>query len=116
MQQAALTDSFEVQLSPGFYEILTTSVQVTHKAFVPLLRVEQARITGIDLMLKVVLDYGLGLLLVLLTLPLTLLLGLAIGPTGGWPIIERQQVYGLGGSLFRTTRFRTGLRAGLTGD
>ena len=53
---------FDVKLSPGFYEILTTGVKVTHKAFVPLLLVNRERVTGADALLKGALDYGLALL------------------------------------------------------
>jgi lipopolysaccharide/colanic/teichoic acid biosynthesis glycosyltransferase len=110
MQEAGFSNGFDIQLSPGFYEILTSRVEVTHSAFVPLLRIQQPRITGLDLMLKVMLDFGLGSLLVLLTLPLMILIGLAIWRAGGGPVIERTPGMGLRGKIFQTRRFRTGLQ------
>ncbi len=109
MQQSAKPNGFEIQLSPGFYEVLTTGVEVSQKAFVPLLRIEQSRITGLDLLMKKTVDFGLGTLLVLLTLPLMVAIGLGIKLSSGRPIIERQTVHGMGGVLFETRRFRTDL-------
>lgn len=101
--------NFDIKLSPGLYEILTTGVKVTHKAFVPLLTVERVRITGIDALLKGLLDYGLGALLLLLCAPLMLFIALAIALADGRPILERHRVDGLRGRIFDTLKFRTGL-------
>jgi lipopolysaccharide/colanic/teichoic acid biosynthesis glycosyltransferase len=109
VEQAGEVNGYELQLSPGFYEILTANVEVTHRAFVPLLRVQPARIVGIDLLLKTILDYGLGAVLALLTLPLALLVGLAIWLSDGRPVLERHQVLGMQGKPFYTRKFRTDL-------
>lgn len=109
IRNAGQSDSFELQLSPGFYEILTTSVQVTHRGFVPLLRVQDSRITGIDLILKSSLDYGLGLLFVLLSLPIQLAIALAILVTGGRPILIGHEVLGIHGNKLRTLKFNSQL-------
>jgi len=102
-------DSFDVKLSPGFYEILTTGVKITHKAFVPLLTVERVRITGIDALVKALLDYGLGTLLLAVSAPLMSLIALAIVLADGRPVVERHRVHGLRGRIFGTIKFRTGL-------
>lgn len=106
---AGQSTGYQLQLSPGFYEILTTSVRVTHKAFVPLLRVTESRITGIDLILKTSLDFALGVFLVLLCSPLQLIISLAILLTNGRPILEKHEVLGIHGSKFHTIKFRTDL-------
>lgn len=98
----------ELRLSPGHYEIITTGVQVIQKEFVPLLKLEQARITGLDLVLKSALDFGLGAALFLLTLPLNVLIGLAIWLGEGMPVLERHLVLGLQGERFHTLKFRAG--------
>ena len=115
IRDAGQSDRFELQLSPGFYEILTTSVQVTHRGFVPLLRVQDSRITGIDLILKSSLDYGLGLLFALLSLPIQLAIALAILVTGGRPILIGHEVLGIHGGKFRTLKFNSQLN-GETGN
>ncbi len=110
MRQAASSDGFDLEISPGFYEIATTSVSVTQRGFVPLLRVERLRIVGLDWVLKSAVDFGLGVLLVVLTAPLTVLIALALWLEVGWPIVERHRVLGLNGKPFQTTKFRTGLQ------
>lgn len=101
--------TFEIKLSPGFYEILTTGVQVTQEAFVPLLLVNRQRITGLDAMLKGTLDYGLALVSLVVALPLMALvaMGLRLGSPG--PVLERYEVLARGGKTFVTWKFRTGL-------
>ncbi|MER2598380.1 MAG: sugar transferase [Caldilineales bacterium] len=98
---------FSMTLSPGFYEIMTTGVQVTHRAYVPLLLVNRERITGADKLLKVALDYSLALLVLLPALPLLGLIGLALRGRGA--VIERHQVLRAGGGSFITWKFHTGL-------
>ena len=109
MKHAGKIHGYEMHISPGFYEIATANVQVTHKAFVPLLRVEQARITGIDKILKLTLDFTLGSVLALISLPIMILIGGLILLTDGRPVFVRPQVNGLGGKPFRTLKFRTNL-------
>lgn len=109
MKRAAEINGYEMHISPGFYEIATANVQVTHKAFVPLLRVEQTRITGLDKILKLALDLTLGSFLALISLPIMFLVGGLILLTDGRPVFVRPRVNGLGGKSFRTLKFRTDL-------
>lgn len=106
---ASRVNGLEVKLSPGFYEILTTGVKVNHSTLVPLLSVERVRITGLDALLKNMLDYGLGLLLFVLTAPFVVLVSLALWKVQGRPILDRHPVLGLGGRPFSTHKFRTGV-------
>jgi len=108
IRQASQQNEVEIQLSPGFYEILTTGVRVTHKSFVPLLVVDQVRITGVDTLLKASLDYGLGGLLALLSLPALAIIAVAIKCTYGGPILIRPRVLGRNGRPFGTWKFRIG--------
>lgn len=100
---------FEIKLSPGFYEILTTGVQVTQVAYVPLLLVNRERITGADKLLKSGLDYGLALLNFLLAAPLMAVIASVLRLTTGGPVIERHRVLACGGGEFTTWKFNTGL-------
>ncbi|MFZ2362456.1 MAG: sugar transferase [Anaerolineae bacterium] len=100
---------FEIKLSPGFYEILTTGVQVTQLAYVPLLLVNRERITGPDKLLKNGLDYGLALLNLLVVAPLMAAIALTLRLTTAGPVIERHRVLAWGGGSFTTWKFHTGL-------
>jgi lipopolysaccharide/colanic/teichoic acid biosynthesis glycosyltransferase len=111
-------NGLEIRLSPGFYEILTTGVKVDPTSFVPLLTVERVRITGLDAVLKNLLDWGLGLTLFVLFSPVMIVVSLALWmgeQTGsrnrrlGSPILDRYLVQGLGGRQFQTLKFHTGL-------
>ncbi|MEZ4766865.1 MAG: hypothetical protein R2844_00355 [Caldilineales bacterium] len=100
---------YEIKLSPGFYEILTTGVQVTHDANVPLLLVNRQRITGVDKLLKGGLDYSLALINMIVALPLMGLIAVALRLGGRGPVIDRHQVLACGGGTFITWKFHTGL-------
>ena len=106
---ASRRNGLEIKLSPGFYEILTTGVKVDHTTFVPLLTVERVRITGVDALLKNLLDYGLGSLTLLLLAPVIAVISLFLWIGQGRPILDRYPVLGLGGKPFLTLKFRTGL-------
>lgn len=110
LRQASLPNGFELHMSPGYYEILTTGVHVVDKGFTPLLRVESARIVGSDCVLKTALDLALGTLLLVVSSPIILCLSVALWLCDGRPIFERHEVFGLGGRTFRTRKFRTGLQ------
>lgn len=89
-----------VRISPGFYELLTTGVQIDHKAFVPLLTPEKTRITGVDALLKTLFNYGVVLAAApfwLLLLAFLLLLKRATSPG---PVLVRQKVLGRRGKVF----------------
>lgn len=100
---------FEIKLSPGFYEILTTGVQVTQRAYVPLLLVNRERIIGADKLLKSGLDYGLALFNLVLAAPVMAAVALILRLSTHGPVVERHQVLACGGGAFTTWKFHTGL-------
>jgi lipopolysaccharide/colanic/teichoic acid biosynthesis glycosyltransferase len=109
MYRSIQSNGFEILLSPGFYEVQTTSVQVTQRGAVPLLRVEQARIVGLDWLLKTILDRVLSLVMLVLTAPAMLAIVAGVRMGGHGPVLYRQSCLGLQGQPFSTLRFRTDL-------
>lgn len=104
----AKAQGYILRLSPGFYEMLTTGVAVTTKTFVPLLTIHDSRIVGIDAFLKSLLDYGLGTILALISLPVGLVIALALklrNPHA--PVLIRTHAVGRGGKPFSLLRFNT---------
>lgn len=104
----AKAQEYTLRLSPGFYEMLTTGVAVTTKTFVPLLTIHDSRIVGIDAFLKCLLDYGLGSILALISLPIGLVFALALklrNPHA--PVLTHTCVVGRGGRPFSMLRFNT---------
>ncbi|BCX05782.1 MAG: UDP-phosphate galactose phosphotransferase [Candidatus Roseilinea sp.] len=104
----AKAQGYTLRLSPGFYEMLTTGVAVTTKTFVPLLTINESRIVGIDAFLKWLLDYGLGGLLALVSLPFGLVIALTLklrNPHA--PVLTRTRIVGRSGRPFSMLRFNT---------
>jgi len=96
-----------IRLSSGLYELFTTGVQVQEVGFIPLVSLNRTRITGIDAVLKTVLDYGGALTGIILFSPLLLLIALLVRLDSPGPIIYRRRVVGLGGKEFDAYKFRT---------
>ncbi len=96
-----------IRLSSGLYELFTTGVQVQEVGFIPLVSLNRTRITGIDAVLKTLLDYGGALIGVVLLSPLFLLIAILVRLDSPGPIIYRRRVVGLGGREFDAFKFRT---------
>lgn len=101
----ASKDTYAIKVSPGLYETLTTGVRVSYKNRVPLLEIERAPITGIDALLKTTLDFSLGAIATLITLPLMLLITLTLAVLRRPHIIEASPVLGKNGDTFNTFLF-----------
>lgn len=113
LSEASAKSGFELHLSPGYYGILSSGVRVTHQALVPLLKVEPTRIQGWDRVVKMIVDYVLGLLLFLISIPVMVLLILFKIFLDGRPIFTSHQIVGLNGEIFSARKFHTGLQASL---
>ncbi len=96
-----------VRLSPGIFELYTTGVRVTEAGNVPLISLNKLRITGIDAVLKQMLDYALAIPAIILLSPIFLLLAIAIKLDSSGPAIYRRRVIGVGGKEFDAFKFRT---------
>lgn len=100
-------DKVRVLLSSGLYELFTTGVQVNNIGFTPLVSLNRTRITGIDAIMKGLLDYvGAGLGILFLS-PVFLVLALLVRLDSKGPAIYRRRVVGLGGKEFDAYKFRT---------
>ena len=106
IERSAFADGLKIRLSPGYYDLLAATPRVAHRNFVPLIVVDSARLNGFDLMLKMTLDYGFGILLLILNLPLLAVVGLWLRLVNRGGILESQSVLGQGGRLFRAAYFR----------
>jgi hypothetical protein len=53
------SDHVNLSLSSGLFEVVTTGLEIREMAYVPLVRVNKAQLTGMDHILKIILDYGL---------------------------------------------------------
>lgn len=96
-----------VRLSSGLYEIITTGLTVKEFAFVPLVGVNQLRLTGFDKILKFILDYAITIPGVIVIAPIMLLIGLLVKLDSPGPVIHRRRVLGVNGKQFDAYKFRT---------
>lgn len=96
-----------LRLSSGFFEILTTGVQVQDIGNVPLISMNRLRITGVDALLKGCMDYGLAIPGAILISPVLLIIAIAVKTTSPGPIIHRRRVMGREGRTFDAFKFRT---------
>ncbi len=100
LEQMTASNGPRIRLSPGYYDLLATTPRVAHRNFVPLIVVDSARLSGVDALMKLALDYGAGLALALMTLPLSLLIALSGAR------LDTQEYLGIGGRVFRAQTFR----------
>ena len=106
-QSVSSLDGLEIKLSPGFYEIMSTGVRLTQDGFVPLLALEKKRITGLDAVLKTLLDWSVSLVVLALSSPLFSLLVLLVKSTSPGPALQPYAVLGVREKPFTTWKFRT---------
>jgi lipopolysaccharide/colanic/teichoic acid biosynthesis glycosyltransferase len=89
----------DARISPTFYDLLTTSAELSHIAYVPMLSLRHTQLSGLNGFAKGVMDSaGAGLLLVLL-LPAWIYWWVK-AQVLGVPLLERQQVQGVRGRPF----------------
>jgi exopolysaccharide biosynthesis polyprenyl glycosylphosphotransferase len=94
-------------MSSGLYEILTTGLTVNEFAYVPLVYVNKVRLTGSDTIMKLVLDYFLAALSLLVLSPFFLIIAVIVKLSSPGPIIHKRLVMGLNGKQFHAYKFRT---------
>ncbi|MFN8496835.1 MAG: sugar transferase [Anaerolineae bacterium] len=96
-----------VRMSSGLFELLTTPLDVQELAYVPLIGVSKARLTGLEVLLKTALDYTATTIGLLLLSPLFLALALIVRLDSPGPILYRRRVMGMNGRQFDALKFRT---------
>lgn len=101
------SDVVDLRLSSGLYEIITTGLQVQEMCYVPLVNVNKVRLTGVDSILKLALDYLLTIPGLIAILPFLGLIALAIWLDSPGPVIYRRRVMGINGRQFDAYKFRT---------
>jgi len=106
-QRYGVSSGVNVRMSSGLYEIITTGLTVKEFAYVPLVGVNKVRLTGIDEVLKLALDYAITIPGLILIAPLLLAVALAVKFDSPGPVIHRRRVMGMNGRQFDAYKFRT---------
>lgn len=100
-------DNITIRMSSGLYELLTTGVEVQEFGNVPLLSVNKVRLTGVDVIMKTLLDTLLSVGALLVFLPVMVAIAIAIRLDSPGPIFHLRRVVGVGGKAFNALKFRT---------
>jgi exopolysaccharide biosynthesis polyprenyl glycosylphosphotransferase len=102
-----VSDRVNIRMSSGLYEILTTGLSVNEFAYVSLVYVNKVRLTGTDIVLKLVLDYLLTLCSLIILSPFLAIFAILVKLGSPGPIIHKRLVMGLNGKQFHAYKFRT---------
>lgn len=102
-----MAEGVNLHLSSGLYEIITTGLEIQQLASVPLVKVNRIRLTGVDQVLKGLLDYGLSILSMALVIPLSVIVSIVIKIDSKGPVLHRRRVMGVNGRDFDAFKFRT---------
>jgi exopolysaccharide biosynthesis polyprenyl glycosylphosphotransferase len=102
-----VSSNVNLRLSSGLYEIITTGLQVSEVADVPLVKVNKVRLTGFDQVMKQVIDFTVAFFCLLVAFPVMLVLALLIKLDSPGPVIHRRRVLGVNGRQFDAYKFRT---------
>jgi exopolysaccharide biosynthesis polyprenyl glycosylphosphotransferase len=97
----------DYQIAPDLYQISFDRVDLMQISGVPLIRPKEVSLGGLNLLVKRVFDVALVVLSMPLTLPLGLLVALIVRLDSAGPVLFRQQRVGKGGQLFTCYKFRT---------
>jgi exopolysaccharide biosynthesis polyprenyl glycosylphosphotransferase len=106
-REYALSDSLNIRLSSGLFEILTTGVHVKEVGYVPLICLDKVRLNGMEVVLKTLLDWTVALPGLLLLSPVLLAIAAAVRLDSPGPVLHRRRVVGRGGTTFDALKFRT---------
>ncbi|MDT8306168.1 MAG: sugar transferase [Anaerolineae bacterium] len=102
-----LRQELNLRLSSGLFEIITTGLEIRQMAYAPLVSIHKVRLTGVDRVLKLALDYALTIPGLIAITPLLLLIAVAIKIDSPGPVLYRRRVMGLHGREFDAYKFRT---------
>jgi lipopolysaccharide/colanic/teichoic acid biosynthesis glycosyltransferase len=100
IRDTATLNGHVVRLTTGFRDILAANVKVHHFGSMPLLTMERTRITGLDAVLKQLLDYAAATVLLLIGVPILAVVASLLRIRGIRPF-GRMDLIGRGGRRFR---------------
>lgn len=106
-QAYAFSDTVDVRLSSGLFEIFTTGFKVRELGSVPLVSMNKVRLAPWESIVKTATDYMGALLGLIILAPLLIIIAICIKRDSPGPILYRRRVVGRGGHVFDAFKFRT---------
>ena len=99
--------NIEIKMAPDLYDIISGQAKVAQLYSFPLIDVMPELMPEWEKKLKRVMDIVLSFLLIIVTLPITLISALLIRIQSKGPIFYKQQRMGLNGKIFKIYKFRS---------
>jgi lipopolysaccharide/colanic/teichoic acid biosynthesis glycosyltransferase len=93
----AMTRGPEIRLAPTQYDLTSAGVEPAPLGYIPLLRLQPARITGVDVVIRASVDFVAAALFLVLTAPILGWVVASARMQGIHPILSSWQVLGEGG-------------------
>ncbi|MEW6447514.1 MAG: sugar transferase [Bacillota bacterium] len=104
---ACLEAGRDVYVVPELYEVMLTGAKVIELEDLPVLRVEDIRMSIVQAAVKRAVDIGVTSVILLVAGPLLILIALLVRLSSPGPVFYLQERVGLRGRLFRLLKFRT---------
>lgn len=98
----------EARISPTFYDLLTTSAELSHLAYVPMLTLSRARLSGLNAAAKRLLDLGVAGALLVALIPFWIWCWIR-ARLRGVPMLLSEPVLGFAGRHFDVVGLQPGL-------
>lgn len=105
--QALKETVVDVNVVPDLHQYRLLNQGITEWGGMPVISLAGTPMTGSERTLKSVFDWVAALVIVMVTLPLSLLIALVIRLDSSGPVLFRQRRHGLGGELIEIYKFRT---------
>lgn len=96
-----------IKAIPGMYDILTGRVKISSILDIPLIQISHTLIPAWQENIKLVFDFVLAVMALLITLPLNLIIAIIIKLTSKGPVIYSHERIGRSGKPFRIYKFRS---------
>lgn len=106
ISNASLPNEYTLRLSTGFYETLANGITITNNTAMPLMTINEARLVGVDAMLK----RGFDLALLVIATPVAIVLSAFIAVSlklMGKKVLAGYQTIGERGKVFTMWKFNT---------
>jgi lipopolysaccharide/colanic/teichoic acid biosynthesis glycosyltransferase len=110
--EATKWKGLDVLVAPRVSGLFCGNLRLSYVGYVPMLRFQPGYSSGLNKVVKTFIDFTLGPIFFIFSLPLILILAAALFWQRKLPILESREVLGLHGKPFRAYKFRTGLDTG----
>lgn len=107
LSAAVRGNALTILVSSGFSDLFSANLRVSYVGYIPLLCFRPGYVSGLNKMIKGILDWILGCLLFLLAVPVLFVVGILTWCHSGWPVWHVCEVFGKNMRPFNLYTIRT---------